>query len=164
MQPPPFSRTAPDFQPAIAPVSASTRGDWMDRLVAFFFDPRGRVSRLGYRVSRTVYVLIYLGLGKVGHQLRLDLQAVPTDPHHAAGPMAYVLAELIVIALAGLITFGSDIVVTLKRWHDLDKPGAWSLIGFIPILGWVPQLIACLFIRGTQGPNRFGAHPRAGRY
>jgi uncharacterized membrane protein YhaH (DUF805 family) len=160
MQPPQFSRTAPDFHPVTAPI----QGDWMDRFVAFFFDPHGRVSRLGYRVSRTVFVLAYLGLTKVGHQIRLDLHAAAISHTHDAGTLLYVLAELVVITLAGLIVFGSDILVTLKRWHDLDKPGAWALLGFIPILGWVPQLIACMFIRGTQGPNRFGAHPRAGRY
>ncbi len=160
MQPPPFSRTAPDFQSVTAPVQA----DWMDRFVAFFFDPRGRVSRLGYRVSRTVFVLAYLGLTKVGHQISLDLDAAAASHTHDTGTLLYVLAELVVITLAGLITFSSDIVVTLKRWHDLDKPGAWALIGFIPVLGWIPQLIACMFIRGTDGPNRFGAHPRAGRY
>lgn len=46
-----------------------------------------------------------------------------------------------------------------KRWHDRDKSGWWSLIILIPLIGAIWILIELGILRGTPGPNRFGADP-----
>jgi uncharacterized membrane protein YhaH (DUF805 family) len=51
------------------------------------------------------------------------------------------------------------IVVQIKRWHDLDKSGAWILINFIPFFGPLWTLIQCGFVRGTEGENQYGLDP-----
>jgi uncharacterized membrane protein YhaH (DUF805 family) len=48
------------------------------------------------------------------------------------------------------------IAVQVKRWHDRNKSAWWLLINFVPIIGWLWVLIECGFLRGTEGPNRFG--------
>jgi uncharacterized membrane protein YhaH (DUF805 family) len=54
------------------------------------------------------------------------------------------------------------IAVAVRRMHDLDKSGWWVLIGLIPIIGWIIFIIwACT--KGTDGSNRFGPDPLAGR-
>lgn len=61
--------------------------------------------------------------------------------------------------LAGLFP---SICVSIKRWHDLDKSGWWVLINLIPLVGGIIVLVFNGFIKGTDGPNQFGADPLAG--
>ena len=49
-----------------------------------------------------------------------------------------------------------SIAIQVKRWHDRDKSGWWFLMNFVPIIGQLWVLIECGFLRGTEGPNRFG--------
>jgi uncharacterized membrane protein YhaH (DUF805 family) len=49
-----------------------------------------------------------------------------------------------------------SIAIQVKRWHDRDKTGRWFLINLLPIIGWLWVLIECGFLKGTEGPNRFG--------
>jgi uncharacterized membrane protein YhaH (DUF805 family) len=51
------------------------------------------------------------------------------------------------------------IIVQIKRWHDRDKSGWWVLINFVPCIGGLWALIECGFLKGTEGPNRFGPDP-----
>jgi len=67
---------------------------------------------------------------------------------------------LLALPLAGVILAGiaAGVAVTVKRLHDLDRPGWHCLLMAIPLyniyLGFV-----LLFQRGTLGPNRFGLDP-----
>jgi uncharacterized membrane protein YhaH (DUF805 family) len=42
-----------------------------------------------------------------------------------------------------------------KRFHDIDKPGSWSLLIFLPIVNLF-TLITLFFIRGTPETNQYG--------
>ena len=46
-----------------------------------------------------------------------------------------------------------------KRWQDRGKPGWWSFINLIPLIGWLWAFIELGCLRGTEGPNRFGPDP-----
>ena len=63
--------------------------------------------------------------------------------------------------LVGLALFLPGLAVSVRRLHDLDRSGWWILLIFIPIIG-VIVLIIWDCMRGTVGPNRFGADPLAG--
>ena len=49
------------------------------------------------------------------------------------------------------------ILVYIKRFHDRDKSGWWVLILLVPIIGAIWLFIELGFLKGTPGPNRFGA-------
>ncbi len=49
-----------------------------------------------------------------------------------------------------------------KRWHDRGKSGWWTLIILVPIIGGLWLLIELGFLKGTEGPNQYGADPLAG--
>ena len=68
------------------------------------------------------------------------------------------VAPLVALALYIPVVWVT-LALQIKRWHDRDKSGWWFLISFIPLLGplWVFIEVGCL--RGTEGPNRFGADP-----
>lgn len=67
-------------------------------------------------------------------------------------------AEVVLLPMAFLFMWIS-LAVKAKRWHDHNKSGWWTLIGFVPIVGplWIFIELGCL--RGTRGPNRFGPDP-----
>lgn len=58
--------------------------------------------------------------------------------------------------LWGLVSLIPAILVDIKRWHDRDKSGWWMLILLVPVIGWIWFIIELGFLKGTEGPNRFG--------
>ena len=58
-----------------------------------------------------------------------------------------------------ILTLYCGYPIAVKRWHDRDKSGWWVLIEWIPIIGSFWEIIECGFLKGTDGPNRFGLNP-----
>ena len=61
--------------------------------------------------------------------------------------------------IVGLILIWPGIAVSVKRWHDRDKSAWWLIVQLIPVIGWIWALIELGFLKGTDGPNRFGPDP-----
>lgn len=61
--------------------------------------------------------------------------------------------------LVNLLLLWPALAISVKRWHDRDKPGWWALIAFVPVIGWIWVSIENGLMRGTHGPNRFGEAP-----
>jgi uncharacterized membrane protein YhaH (DUF805 family) len=103
-------------------------------------DPRGRVGR------RTWWwwgVIAPLGVSLLLQALLTIAGVAPDDAGLA------VQALLVWPALA----------VSAKRWHDRGWSGWWVLAWLVPVLGWAFALVVNGLLRGTPGPNRFGAVP-----
>jgi uncharacterized membrane protein YhaH (DUF805 family) len=99
------------------------------------FGFKGRLKRLPWWIAT---ILTNLGLG-----MAVAIFGVPR-------PSAFFLLLLV----PPLIWI--SIVVQVKRWHDRNKSGWWFLMTFLPVIGLLWVLIECGFLRGTEGPNRFG--------
>ncbi len=65
----------------------------------------------------------------------------------------------LVSGIVTLIMIFPWIMLYAKRWHDRDKSGWWTLILLVPVIGSLWMLIECGFLKGTDGPNRFGPDP-----
>lgn len=61
-------------------------------------------------------------------------------------------------ALAGLALFLPSLTVGIRRLHDTDRSGWWTLLTLLPVIGWI-VLLVWWCQRGTEGPNRFGDDP-----
>ena len=136
-----------------------TREDRLDRAVAFVFSPRGRVSRQAYWLSGLVLgavnlCVLYMLLKPWLALLTGTLAATPPD---GAG---FLLAQYLTLFVTAMLASWSSLVITIKRWHDLDKSGAWVLILFVPIVGPLWQWVMCGFVAGTDGANGYGPSPR----
>lgn len=97
------------------------------------------------RVPRAVYWRYGVGgplLVSVMAQLLLGIVGVPPRP---------------VEVLTTLLVAWPCTAVAVKRWHDRDRSGWWVLIWAVPVVGVVWTLIANGCLRGSRGPNRFGA-------
>lgn len=51
------------------------------------------------------------------------------------------------------------IIATIKRLHDIDKSGWWSMLLLIPIIGWLWLLVECGCLKGSTGQNQYGPDP-----
>ncbi len=59
-------------------------------------------------------------------------------------------------SLFGIAMLVPSIAVGIRRLHDTGKSGWWTLLVFIPILGWIP-LIIFLATDSTPGVNQYGS-------
>lgn len=69
------------------------------------------------------------------------------------GWFAFILIPFYIMVIWG------SLAIQVKRWHDRDKSGWWVLIGLVPLIGAIWQLVECGFLEGSQGDNRFGPAP-----
>ncbi len=106
----------------------------------FLLTYEGRFNRSRYWAFTLVYLGAYIVVSMVDSMVGME------------GVLA------LIFALAAIYP---GICVAIKRWHDRDKSGWWVLIALIPIIGAIWTLIECGILKGTDGPNRFGADPLA---
>lgn len=119
----------------------------------FSFSGRlGRSAFWGWVVFYIVaqFVVSYFAMTAVADQSFIDQVGVDQAISVAEG------ASRGASFLLGLILLWPSLAISVKRWHDVDKSGAWVLINLIPIIDWIISLIYNGFIPGTHGTNRFG--------
>ena len=116
-----------------------------------FFSFQGRISRGTYWwaiVVRTVVSCIWA----------LVLVATIEPPYLSATSLFAFVTGLFALMLF-MLTCYCGYPIAVKRWHDRNKSGWWILIAWIPIIGTFWAIIECGFVKGTEGPNRFGLNP-----
>ena len=112
-------------------------------MLHFLFTSEGRITRSEYWVAYACW----FGLGAVIW--------IPT--------IVLLIFKLTIMALCAFVlalacSIYSHACTTIKRLHDRNKSGWWSVLSFIPLINlWF--LVECGCMRGTRGPNRFGADP-----
>jgi uncharacterized membrane protein YhaH (DUF805 family) len=62
-----------------------------------------------------------------------------------------------IFALATLLP---SLAVSIRRLHDTNRSGWWSLLSFVPLVGAI-MLIVWWIEQGTPGPNQYGDPTRA---
>jgi len=81
----------------------------------------------------------------------------PTDPHTArANAQEGILGLIMLVLLIPYIII--RIASSVQRCHDCEWTGWLILLLLVPGVGFIFALLL-LFVRGTSGPNRFGADP-----
>ncbi|MCA0244275.1 MAG: DUF805 domain-containing protein [Proteobacteria bacterium] len=105
-----------------------------------WLDPRGRIDRATFWRGG---VLALLGIALLLRAL-LDIARWPPDE-----------AEQWVSLLMAWPTAA----VSAKRWHDRDRSAWWVLLLLLPVVGVVWLLADNGFVRGSEGPNRYGPPP-----
>jgi uncharacterized membrane protein YhaH (DUF805 family) len=125
-----------------------------------FFNFSGRVTRLTWWMG---HFGSFIALGVT---MLVISTVFAGDPLSRTGEAGLASSDeigpfgLIVFSIAVLAYLWFNLSLNAKRWHDRDKSAWWMLISLIPLIG-IWALIENGFLRGTQGPNRFGPDPLA---
>lgn len=99
------------------------------------------------RLNRKPFWIVWLPLALVAQALAEIMKEVNPDP-----PILLLFVAAIIVLAWMLLT------LSVKRLHDVNMQGYWILLNVIPIIGTFVLLVIWA-IKGTSGPNRFGADP-----
>lgn len=145
-------------------------------LVSLLFSFEGRINRAKYWLALLIYIVVAI-VAIFGVYAIAGANAL-TAPDEEFG-----LGLLLVLALLVVPSLISGLAVSIKRLHDRDKSGWWILVFYVlPMLleeaaglldsdaatgailfsSFVISIWALVelgFLRGTQGPNRYGPDP-----
>ena len=77
----------------------------------------------------------------------------------SGAPIGLFMSLYSVYSLAALLP---GIAVTCRRFHDVNKPGAYMLFAFLPVVGGILMLV-WLIQDSDPGPNRYGEDPKTRR-
>jgi uncharacterized membrane protein YhaH (DUF805 family) len=133
----------PDPQP-----SASLQAEMKDVVAAQVFEivqifsARGRIGRLRYLAYYAGANLVFGMVFTLASVLSIVLQSPAIVS--VAGPA---------MGLSYMVFF---VLVSIRRGHDMDRPGWRSVTALIPLV-WLVYLL----MPGTPGPNRYGEPPPA---
>ena len=126
----------------------------------------GRIPRKTFWLSILVmmvisWILQIIVFSIFGGSMMPTMDPNATPEQAAAAAEAAVSGMMLPLGIIILLTLWPSLAIYAKRWHDRGKSGWWSLIGFVPIIGGIWMLVELGFLRGTEGPNRFGPDPIA---
>ena len=129
------------------------------RFPLFFDEPWKKYGEFTGRARRKEFWFFYLGT-----QAFLSIASFPlivfavlvdegVIPDISAGPalVVYLVIFLCVLFVVPLILLVPTLAAGVRRMHDIDRSGWWLVV---PIVNLV-----FLCLKGTRGPNRFGADP-----
>lgn len=111
-----------------------------------FFSTKGRINRKTYLLRGLAIQAVMCLLDNV-----LGLSALGM---FFSGQEAIGLALFLLIAVIGIAVIYSGICLGIRRWHDLNKSGWYSLLCLLII-----PAIYIIFAKGTDGPNKYGPKP-----
>lgn len=120
--------------------------NWKHILTSF----EGRINRGKFWAG--VGILWVISLVMIGIDMNFLPPVIVLDP---ASGIGYGPLTLLMFAISLYV----GIALYVKRWHDRDKSGWWTLIALVPLIGGIWLLVECGFLPGTQGPNRYGPDP-----
>ena len=118
----------------------STNDDYVKLLLSF----EGRLNRKPYWIIHISYLFVNI-------ILLTSLDILQNNE---------ILTDLINFFVLILWAIGIWIgfAINVKRLHDMNRSGLWTLIVFLPP-GPLIIILVCGFFRGTIGDNRFGSDP-----
>ena len=130
--------------------------DWKNLYLSF----QGRTNRQPFWLGILAliilqWIIMFIVATVMGTSLMPTMDPNMT-PEQASSMM---MSAMIPIWIVTLLFLYPVLAIYAKRWHDRDKSAWWSLIMFVPIVGAIWFLVECGFLRGTDGPNRFGDDP-----
>jgi uncharacterized membrane protein YhaH (DUF805 family) len=112
------------------------------------FSFKGRIGRASWWLWGVVIGVIYFFVSFIYTILPLAIE----DTRIIA------FSILFYLAFSGL-TLWISLALNVKRLHDRNRSGWFLLAGLVPIIGGLWLLIEMGFLKGTDGPNRYGESP-----
>lgn len=127
---------------------------------SFLFSAEGRFNRAKFWKANLSYIFGAIITGMIA---KILAQVIPSEVTGDGSYSVHGLAAVpFVILIFGFIfaVAWSAVVTGIKRYHDRGKSGIWVLIPFVPLIGLFWYFIEAGCLKGTPGPNQYGAGPR----
>jgi uncharacterized membrane protein YhaH (DUF805 family) len=102
------------------------------------------------RISRSQFWLAY------AIQIAITALGFVAVLYGSANQNIAVLAAAIVLFIPAMWI---GICAMAQRYHDRNKSAWWILIGLIPVIGGIWQLIELGLLKGSEGSNDYGPDP-----
>lgn len=125
-----------------------------EELKTLLFSFRGRMNRKPYILISLALIAVIFVIGLV---LGLFIPMFSKIDESVLNILILLLGVVSIPFLAVYIWI--TIATTAKRLHDTDYSAWWMLVNFIPYVGGLILFVWTWFIKGTDGPNRFGENP-----
>lgn len=128
-------------------------------MVSLLFSPSGRVNRAKFWLGIIIQLVL---VGVVMGVVFSSMGGVPTEGAENVDANALEHMSTGVLVVSGLlyiVLFWIGICLGIKRYHDRGKSGWWILIMLVPVIGGLWYFIETGFLKGTVGPNAYGADP-----
>ena len=146
----------------------------INHLKRFLFSFEGRIGRSDYWLKwilpATVAIVVPNGIFFMVAARSFD----PAATQQLQPGVGWIIVEWVLL-LYSLVILWAHLAVTGRRWHDRDKSGWLTMILLVMIVPWIMtaavlwslivlaivlwMLVDCGFLKGTDGPNRFGEDP-----
>ena len=117
---------------------------WKQKL----FSSKGRINRLNYLLYNIALQIV----ASIAQFIFITALAFIAEDLAIIGGIILLSSAALVVAC-----IYSGICLTIKRWHDLNKSGWYTLLCLLII-----PAIYIIFAKGTDGPNQYGLKPVSG--
>lgn len=113
------------------------------------FSWRGRFSRLSYLAWMGVFTFLFLVVFIFDF---MRLGKVNPEEIHSVNFMYFAFLPTIIFLVLSLY---SAFVFIIRRLHDLNQSGWWSVLIFVPVLSFILYLYL-MFGKGSENRNKYG--------
>lgn len=150
-----------NFEEAYEAPFSDIEGDSIDfigikhNVLTIYLGFKGRISRRVYWVYYIFPVVFTYILRLAYFQYQVNGLLDKSDRSDSAMRDLFIENADSIIFHTFIVSF-ITLFVSAKRYHDKNRSGWWSLLFFIPYLGWLVLLIELGFMKGDKGENRFG--------
>ena len=140
-----------DFTPYQAPDSDVVTADAGYAAIEVFSTTQ-RIGRLRWLAYNFVFTVVLTLVFSIISAVSLPMLNTGGE---AGGPSPLAYVPVVMFYVVSIVV---SLILARRRLHDLDKPGWFSVLLFIPLINIILGLYL-MFAPGTRGNNRFGNRP-----
>ena len=127
-----------------------------DTLAKLLFSAKGRINRQKFLFAVIGWVALIMVMMVISSIF--TVMAMNPDASSFWSVMAGLFGIINIVIYIAMMY--SSIALQIKRWHDLDRSGWFTLLGFLPIVNLI-YAVYVYCVKGTTGDNQFGKDPLA---
>ena len=115
-------------------------------IMNLLFSTEGRINRKKWWLGQLIAFVFVVVISTIFHF------SIPVDLSF----MVFSVHNFVIGMIAGIFYFWIHISLNVKRFHDINKHGSWTILCYTPIIGFLITIIVCGCISGDKDSNKYG--------